>query len=83
MPSAYVWALSAAVLTFLLLQKARRARRSLKYLPGPPSSSFWLGNLKDIQFQDQVGDVEFKWMREYGSAWRISACMGVRIFLAS
>ncbi|KAA1474653.1 cytochrome P450 [Dentipellis sp. KUC8613] len=76
MPSTYVWAFSAAVLTFFLLQKARRSRRSLKDLPGPPSSSFWLGNYKDILYQDQVGDVEFKWMREYGSAWRISACMG-------
>ncbi|TFY55001.1 hypothetical protein EVG20_g9479 [Dentipellis fragilis] len=76
MPSVYIWALSAAVLTFYILYKARHARRSLKYLRGPPSSSFWLGNFKDIFYQDQVGDVEFKWMREYGGAWRISACMG-------
>ncbi|KAA1474646.1 cytochrome P450 [Dentipellis sp. KUC8613] len=77
MPSAYLWTLSAAVFAFsYALYKARRARRSLNYLRGPPSSSFWLGNLQDIFYQDQVGDVDFKWMREYGSAWRISGCMG-------
>ncbi|KAA1474645.1 cytochrome P450 [Dentipellis sp. KUC8613] len=76
MASVYLWGLSA-LLTFLyVVFKVRRARRSLKHLKAPPSSSFWLGNYKDLLFQDQVGDVEFGWMREYGSAWRISACLG-------
>ncbi|KAA1474654.1 cytochrome P450 [Dentipellis sp. KUC8613] len=76
MPSVYLWALSAALLASFVLYRARRARRSLKYLRGPPSSSYWLGNMKDILYQAEVGDVEFKWMHEYGGAWRISACMG-------
>ncbi|KAF8258386.1 cytochrome P450 [Lactarius quietus] len=52
-------------------------RRSLGQLRGPEPSSFWLGNEADIRYQDEVGDCEFKWMREYGSAWRRAGCFGI------
>ena len=35
------------------------------------------GNEADIRYQNEVGDCEFKWMREYGSAWRRAGCFGV------
>jgi hypothetical protein len=35
------------------------------------------GNEADIRYQNEVGDCEFKWMREYGSAWRRTGCFGV------
>ncbi|KAH9173529.1 cytochrome P450 [Lactarius sanguifluus] len=54
----------------------RRRSGSLRDLRGPASSSFWLGNEADIRYQNEVGDYEFKWMREYGSAWRRTGCLG-------
>ena len=39
-----------------------------------------LGNEADIRYQNEVGDCEFKWMREYGSAWRRTGCFGVRVY---
>jgi cytochrome P450 len=62
---------------------ARRRDRFLTDLRGPESSSFWLGNDADIRYQNEVGDCEFKWMREYGSAWRRAGCFGTdRLMLA-
>lgn len=29
--------------------------------------------------QEQVGDLDFAWMREYGGAWRVNGCLGVRL----
>jgi hypothetical protein len=52
---------------------------SLTDLRGPEPSSFWLGNEADIRYQNEVGDCEFKWMREYGSAWRRAGCFGVSV----
>ncbi len=31
------------------------------------------------QHQDQVGDLEYSWYREYGSAYRAAGCYGVRL----
>ncbi|KAH8998336.1 cytochrome P450 [Lactarius hatsudake] len=62
---------------------SRRRNGSLRDLRGPASSSFWLGNEADIRYQNEVGDCEFKWMREYGSAWRRTGCLGTdRLMLA-
>lgn len=38
-----------------------------------------VGNIGDVRYQAEVGDAEFPWMREYGSAWKIHGCMGVRV----
>jgi hypothetical protein len=38
------------------------------------------GNEADIRYQNEVGDCEFKWMHEYGSAWRRAGCFGVSVF---
>ncbi|KAF8267874.1 cytochrome P450 [Lactarius quietus] len=41
------------------------------------------GNDADIRYQDEVGDCELKWMREYGSAWRRAGCFSIdRLMLA-
>jgi hypothetical protein len=36
-----------------------------------------IGNEGDIYYQNEVGDCEFKWMRQFGSAWRRRGCLGV------
>jgi hypothetical protein len=35
------------------------------------------GSEADIRYQNEVGDCEFKWMREYGSVWCRTGCFGV------
>ena len=36
-----------------------------------------LGHEKDIHYQNEVGDLDFQWMRQYGTAWRVGGCLGV------
>ena len=31
----------------------------------------------DVRYQKEVGDCEFKWVREYGNVWRQHGCLGV------
>ncbi|KAI9430949.1 cytochrome P450 [Lactarius psammicola] len=70
----------SSLLAFLY---SRRRGEPLRDLRGPEPSSFWLGNEADIRYQNEVGDCEFKWMREYGSAWRRAGCFGTdRLMLA-
>ncbi|KAH8998334.1 cytochrome P450 [Lactarius hatsudake] len=63
--TAILFALSAG-LSLVAFLCCRRRSGSLRDLRGPASSSFWLGNEADIRYQNEVGDYEFKWMREYG-----------------
>ncbi|KAH9173526.1 cytochrome P450 [Lactarius sanguifluus] len=80
--AAILFTLSAGFSLIAFLYSCRRSR-SLRDLRGPASSSFWLGNEADIRYQNEVGDCEFKWMREYGSAWRRTGCLGTdRLMLA-
>jgi hypothetical protein len=37
------------------------------------------GNQPEYVYQKETGQSEFKWMREYGSAWRVRGCMGVGV----
>lgn len=44
----------------------------------PAHSHCGIGNDVDLRHQNEVGDCEFKWARQYGSAWRQRGCLGVR-----
>ena len=35
------------------------------------------GNELDVWWQEQLGETDFKWMAQYGNAWRIGGCFGV------
>lgn len=37
----------------------------------------FVGNELDIWWQDQLGETDFRWMAQYGNAWRIGGCFGV------
>ncbi|THH20553.1 hypothetical protein EW146_g851 [Bondarzewia mesenterica] len=56
-------------------------RRSLKDLQGPAATSFWLGNEKDQRYQNEVGDLEFRWVRQYGTAWRANGILGEDVLM--
>lgn len=58
-------------------------RRLPKDIQGPPSTSFWIGNEKDIRYQNEVGDQEFQWLRQYGTAWRVAGCMGEEVLMVA
>ncbi|KAK0197878.1 cytochrome P450 [Armillaria mellea] len=49
---------------------------SVKHVKGPPSPSFWLGHQRVLRDQDNAGDLETKWRREYGTLYRIRGCLG-------
>lgn len=87
--------IAAALVTLVLIF---RRRRSLRQLRGPPSSFFFgmplfimisaklrvlLGNIRDFPYQENVGDLDFRWVREYGTTWRIGGILGVRVVAAT
>ncbi|KAI0666534.1 PAH-inducible cytochrome P450 monooxygenase PC-PAH 4 [Trametes maxima] len=51
-------------------------RRSIKHIRGPPTKSRLLGHDYDLNRQDEVGDLEFSWLREYGPTWRVRGALG-------
>ncbi|KAI0263463.1 cytochrome P450 [Gloeopeniophorella convolvens] len=65
-----------AVVVLPLYAYNRRHSSFLRNLRGPKPSSFWLGNEADLRYQNEVGDCELKWMRQFGSVWRRSGCLG-------
>ncbi|KAK0245118.1 cytochrome P450 [Armillaria nabsnona] len=64
----------ASLLVALLLHQWFR-RPSVKHVKGPPSS-FWLGHQRVLRDQENAGDLETKWRREYGTLYRIGGCLG-------
>ncbi|KAH9958826.1 cytochrome P450 [Russula dissimulans] len=68
----------AIVVPFLVwvYNHRRNSSSRLGQLRGPKSPSFWIGNEGDIYYQNEVGDCEFEWMRQFGSAWRRRGCLG-------
>ena len=65
---------------------------SIRNLRGPPSKTWLLGmlsehletvshallgNIRDYFYQESVGDLDFKYINEYGTAWRQTGPLGV------
>ncbi|KIY63092.1 hypothetical protein CYLTODRAFT_426399 [Cylindrobasidium torrendii FP15055 ss-10] len=62
-----LWSISTA---------ARRHRSMVAQIRGPPSPSWVVGHEQSFRNQDQVGDLEFQWVREYGAAFRLKGVFG-------
>ncbi|KAF8578884.1 PAH-inducible cytochrome P450 monooxygenase PC-PAH 4 [Ramaria rubella] len=62
----------------------RRVRRhSISHLPGPASSSWFVGNLPSFERTQSAGEADFEWSQKYGLAFRTKGCFGEdRLFLA-
>ncbi|KAK0438908.1 cytochrome P450 [Armillaria borealis] len=58
-------------------------RVSVKHINGPPSASFWLGHELVLRSQEEFGDLETKWRREYGTVYRIGGCFGQDLLVVS
>ncbi|KZV71952.1 cytochrome P450 [Peniophora sp. CONT] len=67
---------AGVLLVFVAATLLRRRTSTLSNVRGPVSTSFWLGNEKDVRYQNEVGDVEFEWLREFGGAWKAAGVMG-------
>ncbi|KIK62961.1 hypothetical protein GYMLUDRAFT_41250 [Collybiopsis luxurians FD-317 M1] len=50
----------------------RHNRKSLKYLRGPPKTSFFMGAEYELMLQEEAYQLESKWFKEYGTAFRAS-----------
>ncbi|ETW75471.1 cytochrome P450 monooxygenase 98 [Heterobasidion irregulare TC 32-1] len=59
------------------------AKNRLKSLIHRRFNSAPIGNEKDIRYQNEVGDQEFQWLRQYGTAWRAAGCMGEEVLMVA
>ncbi|KAH7925485.1 cytochrome P450 [Leucogyrophana mollusca] len=64
------------VFLLALLAWRRIRRRSLSDIRGPPVPSRLLGHEKLVRHMEQVGDLEFQWVREFGPTWLAKGCYG-------
>ncbi|KAJ3853657.1 cytochrome P450 [Lentinula lateritia] len=71
-----------SAIAYLLLSLLRR-RKSLRFIQGPPVSSWLLGHEYELANQAEVGDLEFKWFRDYGTVFRSAGCCGEDILMVS
>ncbi|KAK0204382.1 cytochrome P450 [Desarmillaria ectypa] len=76
--SLLIVALLAITITVLI---ARRRHSVIKQLRGPPVDSWLLGHDYALNHQDQVGDLQFAWFREYGTAFRGAAPYGQSVLV--
>ncbi|KZT13218.1 uncharacterized protein LAESUDRAFT_640448, partial [Laetiporus sulphureus 93-53] len=74
--SAYAAVLLVLVSTIGVAIYRRMSRHSLNRIRGPPSPSLLFGHNLLLSHQDDVGDLESQWIRQYGSAWRLMECLG-------
>ncbi|KAI0713469.1 PAH-inducible cytochrome P450 monooxygenase PC-PAH 4 [Earliella scabrosa] len=75
--------LSAAVLVLLGAWRMLRRRSSLQQIRGPPLRSLLLGHELELENRSDVGEPEFRWMKEYGTTWRIGGCFGTDILMTA
>ncbi|OCH92291.1 cytochrome P450 [Obba rivulosa] len=59
------------------------ARKTFEYIRGPSSPSWLFGNILQFNRQDQAGDLDFKWFREFGSTWRLRGILGESILMTA
>ncbi|KAK0438981.1 cytochrome P450 [Armillaria borealis] len=74
--AAFVIQVVAASLLVASLLHRWFKRPSVKHVKRPSSPSFWLGHQRVLRDQDNAGDLETKWRREYGTLYRIGGCLG-------
>lgn len=68
-------ALSLYILSTFLLLLLRQALSPLRHLRGPPSPSFFLGNLREMHDQENTNLV-VRWEEQYGSTFVYRGFMG-------
>ncbi|OBZ79102.1 Protein LUTEIN DEFICIENT 5, chloroplastic [Grifola frondosa] len=76
MPEQYLTTALLVVAASAIWYVARQLKTTIiTSIPGPPSSSFPLGNFKEY-YQDEVGEHEFAWQERFGGVYRIKGLLG-------
>ncbi|KAI0719203.1 PAH-inducible cytochrome P450 monooxygenase PC-PAH 1 [Fomitopsis betulina] len=73
MAAALILAAFAMVFAMALFRKLFQ-RSHFAHLRGPSSPSWLYGHMFVTSHENNVGDLQFKWMHEYGGAWRMKEC---------
>ncbi|GJE98388.1 cytochrome P450 [Phanerochaete sordida] len=73
---------SCAAALLLLWYKSRQ-RHSIAQVRGPPVKNAIMGNIRDLSYQESVGDLDFEYLKEYGTAWRMQSTLGKPILVLS
>ncbi|KAI0260715.1 cytochrome P450 [Gloeopeniophorella convolvens] len=76
----FIWELGIILVSVFTVSCIWSVYRTRKYpcltdLPGPPSESFLLGNLRQLM-REQVGDCDIEWQNTFGMVARIKAPLG-------
>ncbi|EEB91587.1 hypothetical protein MPER_10031, partial [Moniliophthora perniciosa FA553] len=71
-------ATGAALISLTLLYFLNR-RKNLNFLRGPEGDGYLLGAEYQLSMAQQVGELTFKWTKEYGVTYRIPGCYGENI----
>ncbi|KAI0712966.1 cytochrome P450 [Cerioporus squamosus] len=58
-------------------------RNPIERVRGPLSPSVLFGHEHALNCQNEVGDLEFEWMRTYGPTWRIRGNFGTHILMTA
>ncbi|KAG7440274.1 cytochrome P450 [Guyanagaster necrorhizus] len=74
-------AFAAILLAYLL--RSWLNRPSVKHVKGPPPVSFWLGHERVLRSQGNIGELEMKWCKEYGTVYRVGGCFGQDVLVVS
>ncbi|EGN99106.1 hypothetical protein SERLA73DRAFT_181927 [Serpula lacrymans var. lacrymans S7.3] len=70
------WSFLSLLVLLAVTARYRVRRRSIKDIRGPVSPSRLLGHEMQIRHQEEIGDLEFQWARQYGPTWRTQGCFG-------
>ncbi|EKM52320.1 uncharacterized protein PHACADRAFT_260638 [Phanerochaete carnosa HHB-10118-sp] len=75
--------LAGAVLALSSLVRYYRwlTHHSIEYIRGPNTKSRLLGNVREFMYQENVGDLDFKLLDEYGTAWRLKSPLGLNYLM--
>ncbi|KAH9894916.1 PAH-inducible cytochrome P450 monooxygenase PC-PAH 4 [Cubamyces lactineus] len=68
--------LGLGLISLVVALLRRRKGTSIGDLKGPSSRSILLGHEYDLSRQEEVGDLEFTWLKEYGPTWKVRAPFG-------
>ncbi|KAI0633710.1 PAH-inducible cytochrome P450 monooxygenase PC-PAH 4 [Trametes polyzona] len=69
-------AVCAALALVLVLLRVFKRRNSIRHVRGPARFASLLGHEYLMTLQDDAGDLELQWLKEYGPTWRIQGAFG-------
>ncbi|KAF4590203.1 hypothetical protein EYR40_009398 [Pleurotus pulmonarius] len=78
----FVYSLLTAVLLAIAVS-ARRKRDTVRKLRGPPAPSWLLGHEPEMRLQAEAGDLDFAWIRQFGTTLKTKACWGREVVLTA